>query len=416
MPNSASPSIAETVAASLKAGAFAAALLPFLVSSAALRADTAPGWRKHTINDQSPFEAAGAADLNGDGKLDVFSGDTWYEAPDWKPHKVRNLPKPNPHYELDFADSPLDVNGDGKPDIVTCTYFSGEVGWVEHPGDPTKPWVEHSIAKPGSSECGELVDLTGDGQPEFLPNSVGLVVWYELVQKKPEVKWVEHVLGKEGAGHGVGHGDVNLDGKTDILTPRGWYEQPSDRSKAWPFHQEFELGATGIYIHGQDFDGDGDTDIVWGMGHDFGLRWLRQEKGEAGARKWAREDIDLKFSQVHTLTLADLDGDRQAEIVTGKRVYAHEIEPGATEAPVILSFRFDRKAGRWERTTIYEGKPAANAPANPGDRQALKDFERGSVGTGLQMQAVDMDRDGDLDLLCPGKSGLYWLENLRAAR
>jgi hypothetical protein len=372
------------------------------------------GWKKHVINDRSPFEAAGAADLNGDGKNDVFSGDSWYEAPDWKRHKVRDLPKPNPHYELDFADSPLDVNGDGRPDIVTCTYFTGEVGWVENPADPTGPWKERSIAKPGASECGELVDVNGDGAPDFLPNSVGVVVWYELVQKKPEVKWVEHRLGKEGAGHGVGHGDLNGDGRTDIITPRGWYEQPAGSSAPpWPFHQVFELGAAGIYILGRDFDGDGDTDIAWGMGHDYGLRWLRQERGEAGARTWKREDIDTSFSQVHTLLLADLDGDGDPELVTGKRIYAHEVEPGATDAPCIYSFRYDRAAGRWERRVLYEGKPPVAPPAAGKDRQALKDFERGSAGTGLQMPAVDLDLDGDLDLVCPGKSGLYWLENPR---
>lgn len=383
---------------------------------ASVGADTGPGWRKHTISDRSPFEAAGAADFNGDGKLDVFSGDSWYEAPGWKRHKVRTLSKPNPHYELDFADCPLDVNGDGKTDIVTCTYFSGEVGWVEHPGDPTLPWTEHTIAKPGSSECGELVDLNGDGVLDFLPNSIGLVVWYELVAKKPQVKWKEHVLGKEGAGHGVGYGDVNRDGRVDVLCPRGWYEQPQNGDEAWPFHQEFELGAMGIYTLGRDFDGDGDTDIVWGLGHDYGLRWLKQERGEGGARKWVREDIDLRFSQVHTQTLADLDGDGEPEVVTGKRVYAHETDAGATDAPCVYSFRFDRKERRWERTAIYEGQPAAGAPKDGGERDGLKDFERGSVGTGLQMQAVDMDGDGDLDLLCPGKTGLYWLENLRAAR
>jgi hypothetical protein len=46
-------------------------------------------WRKHTINDRSPFEAAGVADFNGDSKLDVFCGDSWYAAPNWTQHKVR---------------------------------------------------------------------------------------------------------------------------------------------------------------------------------------------------------------------------------------------------------------------------------------------------------------------------------------
>ncbi len=375
-------------------------------------------WRKHTINDQSPFEAAGAADFNGDGRLDVFSGDSWYEAPLWTRHKVREvLPGTNPHYYEDFADLPLDVNGDGHVDIVTCAYFSRRIAWVEHPGDPTKPWIEHTIDLPGSMETGQLVDLNGDGSPDFLPNLGGRVVWYEITATDPEVVWTKHDLGNEGAGHGVGFGDVNSDGKTDIITPKGWYEQPAAAdSDAWPFHGEFQLGAAGILIVCRDFDGDGDTDVMWGMGHDYGLHWLKQSSAGDGKRIWTREDIDMTFSQVHTLHLADLDGDSQPEIITGKRVYAHETEPGATESPCVYSFTYDRGQARWNRQAIFEGQPAKFAPKAAKDRRALKDFARGSAGTGLQMDARDMDGDGDIDLVCPGKSGLYWFENMRTPK
>jgi hypothetical protein len=93
-----------------------------------LRADEAAQWKKHTINHRSPFEAVGVADVNGDGKPDVFCGDSWYAAPTWTQHKVRNVPLgTNPQYHEDFADAPLDVNGDGKVDIITCAYFSKTV-------------------------------------------------------------------------------------------------------------------------------------------------------------------------------------------------------------------------------------------------------------------------------------------------
>ena len=62
--------------------------------------------------------------------------------------------------------------------------------------------------------------------------------------------------------------------------------------------------------------------------------------------------------------------------------------------------------------TIFHGDPALNAPTEAKDRWALKDFPKGSAGTGLQVAAVDMDSDGDIDLVCPGKSGLYLFENL----
>ena len=151
------------------------------------------------------------------------------------------------------------------------------------------------------------------------------------------------------------------------------------------------------------------------MGHDYGLFWLRQSTDKQGTRVWDKERIDTSFSQVHTLQLADLDGDSRPEIVTGKRVYAHEVEPGATDAPCVYSFHFDLEKARWIKRVVYEGKAAPNAPADKAQRAALKDFERGSAGTGLQIDARDMDGDGDVDLVCPGKSGLYWFENLHVS-
>ena len=123
--------------------------------------------------------------------------------------------------------------------------------------------------------------------------------------------------------------------------------------------------------------------------------------------------IDAQPCSVHTLLWADLDGDGKAdELVTGKRVYAHEKEEGDTEGSLIAYYRYKSDGEGWERHVIFEGEDAVNAPADIKQRDAQKDFPPGTAGTGLQMDAVDIDRDGDLDLVCPGKSGLYVFENL----
>ena len=65
-------------------------------------------------------EACAFADINRDGRLDVVSGENWYEAPSWRKHRFRELGFTN-NYIDDFSNLPVDVNGDVSPDIVSVT-------------------------------------------------------------------------------------------------------------------------------------------------------------------------------------------------------------------------------------------------------------------------------------------------------
>jgi hypothetical protein len=389
-----------------------------LPASAALADDVR--WKKHDINARSVFEGAGVFDADNDGKLDIVSGDSWYHAPSWTPYPVRKLEPVGRTYRNCFATLPFDVNGDGRTDFVSVSYFGKDVGWVENPGEKGKPWTYHEIDKPGPSEAAVAVDVDGDGKLDILPNTVNVVVWYspEASKDGKGITWKKHDLGAAAAGHGVGTGDVNGDHRPDLLTPKGWFEAPSDpKGETWAWHPEWNLGSTGIQILARDIDGDGLSDLIYGNGHAFGLFWEKQGKDAQGNRTWTKQTIDPTISSVHTLLWADLDGDGQAnELISGKRVYAHEVEPGEVEAPVIAYYTFDKAGQKWDRHIIFKGEPAANAPKEGAKRDAQKDFPPGTAGTGLEVSAVDIDGDGDIDLVCPGKSGLYLFENLTRSK
>jgi hypothetical protein len=195
-------------------------------------------------------------------------------------------------------------------------------------------------------------------------------------------------------GHGIGFGDINGDGRGDIVAPHGWYEAPSDPRKGeWRLHEEFSLGSCSIPVAVCDFNGDGLADIFYGMGHNYGVYWLEQGKDADGKRTWTTHEIDKSWSQAHAIILADLDGDGKPEAVTGKRYYAHNgHDPGANDPRIVCYYMWSPEKKGFKKHVIDEGTTAA---------------------FGLYQTVTDMDGDGDLDIVAPGKSGLYVFENLR---
>ena len=390
----------------------------FLLATS-LRADE-PKWKQHTINGQSEFEAAGVFDVDNDGKLDIVAGDTWYQAPDWKPYHVRDVKRVGTYYN-DFATLPLDVNGDGHTDFVTCSYFGKSVGWVENPGKTGATWTYHEVDVPGNIEAAWMVDLSGDGVPDVLPNTVNVVVWYEVV-KKSDGKGVRAQEARPGRAR---RPDTASARETSTATAAPTCSRPRAGSRHRPIPPTAHGPGT---LTGSSARPASRSWRVTSMAMDCptsSMAWVTttdcsgciRTKGSGGERTWTKQTIDNSVASVHALMWADIDGDGKAhELVTGKRVYAHEIEPGATDGSLVAWYAFDPSSKSWVKHVIFQGEPAKNAPAKGGDRLASKDFPPGTAGTGLQMTAIDIDRDGDLDLLCPGKSGLYLFENLRDSR
>lgn len=361
-------------------------------------------------------EGIAAGDIDGDGHMDLVAGRNWFRGGNqqgggnWEPRPVRAIDDWNGYVQSN-GDYLYDINGDGRLDVVAGSYLPTEVFWYENPGEEDlrlgKVWPKHLLADTGNT-CNEgqlLEDIDGDGRPEWIVNSwksdVPMVLW-RLVDCEPTkqnggaiVTLAAHTIGPSGNGHGIAIGDISGDGKADLLVGDGWYQQPDAGpwSGPWLYHADWKLHSSLPMILA-DLDQDGDADLIFGNGHDYGLQWWQNDgpktDEKTGKTKiaWTAHEIDNRFSQPHSLAWTDVTGDGNPDLVTGKRYYAHNgRDPGGMEMPCLYYYTWDGKTKQFTRHVVDEGH----------------------VGTGLQIVAEDLNGDSKVDLAVAGKSGTYLL-------
>ena len=348
----------------------------------------------HRLSDDHA-EGITTLDMNGDGRPDLLSGAYWYENPgprggEWTRHQYRTVESVG-EFVSDCGEWAVDVNHDGAPDVVTVGWMTDGLWWYENPKKLGAAWQRHLIAHSVETEGGWMADLNGDGKPDLALAHYGHagVFWVDFAGPEPKVHYVG---GREQDGHGIGMADVDGDGKVDILLPRGWFKNIDAGRDKWEWHSDWNLGDAGFPIIGYDVNNDGKLDIIYGHGHSYGLYWLEQQ-GDSANRRWVKHTIDESFSQAHALALADIDGDGEMELLTGKRYRGHDGgDPGSYDPLVVYYYKIDRKTGSFTRIPVSIN---------------------GTAGVGTQFIIADLDGDGDIDLATAGKTGVHFFENMK---
>jgi hypothetical protein len=404
-------------------------------------------WKKQQLTDKFYAEGMAAGDFNKDGKMDVVYGPYWWEGPDFKVRHEIFKPTGNQaegswkvdnDYSRDaFFAFVYDFNHDGYDDYLVYG-FPGEFAKIyTNPGKEgagkDQPWKSTIVFDVVDNESPQFADFDGDGKPDgifqtsdpkIIPQRTeeakdrngktvkrkvnqGAIGYATIDWSNPYKKWTFHPITAPGNWqrftHGYGFGDVNSDGRNDIVMNHAWYENPGDPNvKIWKEHP-LSMGSGGAQIYVYDVDGDGKNDIITSLAaHGMGLAWFKQgPKDSSGEITWTKNSIlpdtytpnpqGILFSQLHAIDFVDINGDGLKDIVTGKRYMAHGSHGDQSSHPLDppLLYWFELKRNP-DKSVQWIGHEIDN-----------------NSGVGTQVMATDINGDGHPDVLVGNKKGAF---------
>lgn len=335
------------------------------------------------------------ADIDLDGDLDIIAKVV--------PEIVvlENTPAPMSQWQVtviaDGATGPgiysADFNGDGRPDVASMVQGALQLGWWENPVG-AEGWTLHEVASNYDSVMpGEAADFNGDGRVDLLAegqnfDGISYLVLYESANPQG-TNWSAHILASEVYAKAA---DMDDDGDVDLLlesTPTQdlfWFENVDADMDDWELHQIVHLGENIGLLRAVDVNGDGFTDVAVKTSGDNLSAWLNPvDIGAAWDEAWVEMNVGGELGQ---MAVGDMDLDGDDDIAT-------IVDTGEQESP---DYRVRVLRNGW-----------------PGEEEWLDLSDSGLFNGSLTPQPtlVDLDSDGDLDIVVPDiDHEIFFWENL----
>jgi hypothetical protein len=357
--------------------------------------ESSSAWTRHVVAAGYFSFTAIAADFTGDRKADVIAGDLrakklyLYPAPDWKPVLL--------HEGVDAIHSEVwDVDGDGDLDYIGARYSPGLVFWLERPKNPlTEKWILHTIddsSNGGVNGIHGMIqgDIDRDGKPDLVVNSgqpkgafPNSLAWLKVPRNpRTAASWERHVFANgdaPGLSHYHGVGDVNGDGRPDIASAAKI--APHGNWFAW--WEQPANSRSAWKKHTLSTGEEGATNIMMAdVNRDKKMDFIATRGHGRGvlwfeAPNWNAHQINGDLVGPHSLAIGDIDRDGDIDFATC-----------AKDSGIAAWFENDGK-GNFTTHHIHEDQSA------------------------YDIRLVDMDGDGDLDVLIAGQQSenIVWYEN-----
>jgi hypothetical protein len=406
-------------------------------------------WILHTISaTTNGAQAVSAVDVDGDGDLDVLSTSAVDHTIAWHENMKGNGSLWTVHTISTAADGgrsilAADVNGDGRPDVLTVSYSGDSVVWYDRTGDsngPSTVWTAHTIATDAHGAISVFAaDLDRDGDLDVLCASYGddRVSWYENTAGDGS-SWVFHTVSNGVSGAiSVFASDVDRDGDLDVLSASfgdsmlTWYENTAGNGSAWTLHTISTAADGAVSLVAADLDGDGDRDVVAASFNGSAVAWYENVAGDGSV--WTAHTLGTNVGGPLSVFSADLDGDGDLDVLSASELddtvawyrnqTIHSTACFVTPPPVsegedrpysVFAADLDGDGDKdvlWGASLTTDLAWDENV-AGDGSVWALHLIST-SPNSAESVVAADVDGDGDLDALS-AEIGVAWYENTAA--